>query len=237
MLLLTALLLAQPHADSTVVLKKCGSPVVPIGILFSAGSITVRLDGKGTPDTGSIAIQSMERGTPAGLRSALARQLPSCRFSLHGVDGAVRVSMQVRFDADLLRLSEVRIAEPGDSLGLPISPETQVPDDVVKFADPVLEERPANNCNVLIPRDAVTTTQDMARGIPPQPVMPNSGVVLMRYTVSAEGRVDRTSIQIDASPSPEKSRQAATLVSDCHWVPGRIDGRPVAVEIAQRQKI
>ncbi|MEO8030404.1 MAG: hypothetical protein ABJC74_00585 [Gemmatimonadota bacterium] len=245
MLFLTALLLVTP-VDSSLVLKKCGAPSIPVGIIFSGGTVSFSLSAAGVPDSSSIRILQVGNGSAEGLRSALTRQLPSCRFKSVRQHPEGRAEARVAFDADLLKIHDLKWADPADTDAVALGTERPETDEVVEFLADSLEERPANNCQVLIPRDAVTTKY---KGPPrdtkttvtewarprPEP-SPSGGTLLMRYIVSAEGRVDPDEIQIDATPGPTQSATARRIVSACRWVPGRIHGFPVAVRIAQRQK-
>ncbi len=244
-LILSALLLLATPIDSALALKKCGAPSMPIGIIFSSGTVTFALLAAGVPDSSSIRILQVANGSAAGLRSALTRQLPSCRFKSVSQHPNGRAKPRVAFDADLLKIYDLKWADPADIVTVVLATERPEADEVVEFMDDSLEERPANTCDVLIPRGPESTTRVGARdtkttvgpfGHEKRGPAPDGGVVLMRYIVSPEGRVDPDGVQIDATPGPSQSATARRILTACHWVPGRIHGFPVAVRIAQRQK-
>ena len=260
LVLATLAFLSAPSSDSLPTLKKCGPPVVPIGLMYAAGTATFEVNPKGQPDSATILIISMERGTPAGLRSALVRELPACRFSLksRSHEGAApRIRARVEFSAAAMAMTELALVDAADTTGLPIDVPATPPEEVVSFKDERLEERPvARDCDLLIPRDEVTTRQVVSgqtisnRPVtsidqlppsvlvapPPGSATPGGGEVLLRYVVSAAGRVDSASVEIVSAPTPALGAAASYRVTHCGWTPGRIQGRPVAVRISARER-
>ena len=261
LVLATLVALLSPAIDTLPTLRKCGPPAIPIGFMRSAGTVAFQLSAKGTPDTSTLVIIGVEQGSVGGLQSALVRELPSCRFSLGKQShdgGAIRVRAHVALNGDAMTLTDLGLAGEADTVGLPPEAARPATGEPVAFTDDRLEERPmAYRCDVLVPRDEVTTRQvvtgevvsnrpvmsiqELASlpGVVPMTGTPQlaAGEVLLRYVVSGAGLVDSASVEIVSAPSPAHAEAATFRVMHCAWVPGRIGGVPVAVRIAQRGRV
>ena len=70
----------------------------------------------------------------------------------------------------------------------------------------------------------------------PQLLRPNrmgESSVSLRFRVSAEGRVERESIQVLSSTEPELQAAVRRAILATRFRPGRVRGQPVAVWISQ----
>jgi hypothetical protein len=218
--------------DSLPSLKKCSAPRVPIGILLSGGTATFNVSPKGQPDSAMIAIRTVAGGTAAGLHSALVRQLPSCRFALgggHASPNGVRLTAHLSFTPGAMSVTDIGLVPLADTTGMPLDDSLPAADSVFDLADPRLEERPTMpHCGAASPQDAVTTE-------PPPAGLLAQGPVIIKYILSANGKVNEPSIEIVSTPSPERAKAARAGLSGCPWAPGRVRGIPVAVRIEDRR--
>jgi hypothetical protein len=229
LILTTLVLLTVPPGDSLPSLKKCNAPRIPIGVVFSAGTVTFAISDKGQPDSSTIVIHNVAGGTAAGLHSALARQLPRCRFT-SGSRHDRYLTAHASFTGSAIAITEIRAADPADSIGLPLNDSLPSAGEVVDQTDRRLEERPDRPyCGPASPQDAVTTERPSAGQFA-------EGPVVIKYIVLASGKVDEASIEIVASPSPERAKAGRVRITGCPWIPGRIRGVPVAVRITERQE-
>lgn len=237
-------------ADSLPEFTRCATPKVPVGAVASRGTVGFLVTKRGTVDSTSLEVLAMERGTEAGLRSALWRQLPRCRFRPAHVERRetdARVTAQVHFDLDTLRVTHLALAagaEPRiDTSG--VEPSIAA-GDTLTASDPRLEELPrAFDCR-LMARDVVVSKVRVDGRVvenPPAPLMPppgppglSPGEVVVTYVVPTEGKVQSEAIEVRRSPSNAHSSAARTRVSSCKWAPGRVAGIPVPVRIISLER-
>jgi hypothetical protein len=252
-LLLLSLLAPSGTMDSLPVLKKCGPPVAPVGIVSLTGTVAFEVTANGGPKIDDLSILEVTGTSAAELRSVLQRDLPACKFKpgKHWATGRIRMTLAIengvtRWGAIAPALS----ADSVDTVGIPLA-ATLGPADTLTFTDPRLEERPAAiQCsNRLVVRDEVVTKVRIDGrianvpppevSIPPPSSLPHQSTgeeVLLRYAVSPDGRVHLADVTVVQAPSPEYADRARAKVSDCVWVPGRVGGVPVPVRIASRER-
>jgi hypothetical protein len=133
------------------------------------------------------------------------------------------------FTGNVVAITEIRAADPADSIGLPLDDSLPSGGEVVDQADKRLEEKPLRPyCGPASPQDQVTTERPSAGQFA-------AGPVVIEFILGASGKVDETTIEIVSSPSPERAKAARGRITGCPWIPGRIRGVPVAVRITERQ--
>ncbi len=237
-------LLLPGVADTMPELRRCGTPQVPLGVVRSVGTAAFTVTRKGVADTGSLAILEMERGTPAGLRSALVRQLPSCRFRAARDgrrDADQRVVARIHFDRDTLRL-EMLEAITAESRGARADEPVTVAEDTLAGDDQRLEELPRRVSCRLVARDEIVTKVRVDGRIvdnPPIPMPPppdsrsrlSPGEALLAFVVPVNGQVEAGDISVLRSSSGAHATAGRDRISTCRWAPGRVAGTPVPVRV------
>ncbi|MEP6472186.1 MAG: hypothetical protein ABJC74_00590, partial [Gemmatimonadota bacterium] len=205
--------------------------------IFSAGYATFSLTDKGVPDTASIALPSLERGTPPGLRSALARQLPSCRFKISRSADRRRVRAHVAFTAGQLAITEIVPVPPDDSLGAAIVGLMPRPGVRYTIGDDSLEEKPDVGCDDVevisgeFSSNQPVSAQEIIHEIERRPH------VMIHFTVAPSGWVDTASIQFDASGIGQQAQVIKRRLMKCRWTPGRVHGWPVSVRMERSERL
>ncbi|HET8648603.1 MAG TPA: hypothetical protein VFL95_01065 [Gemmatimonadales bacterium] len=244
-------LLSGARPDSLPQLKKCGEANPPLGALTTSGMASFVVTRHGEVDTTSLVVWDVADGSGAGFRSALNRQLPACRFKAGRPDGhhddSVRVAVHIKFAPDSMRWGPFRRATAADLLQPAAAAPLVNAGEIIKYNDPRLEEQPiASLCRQdLIAVDEVVVRQRIdgqpvgeaepigLRGKRPPPVQ---GTVLLRFVILPNAKLDTASIVIDQASNPGAAAAARAKIRDCDWIPGRIGGIPVAVEIPDREQ-
>ena len=242
-------LAALGAADSLPGLRRCSRPKDPLGFVQSSGTVSFHVSKRGTVDIASLAVVSLTGGSVQGLRSALARQLPACRFrpaQENGRDSERSVVARVRFEIDTLRLeivgtSDSALALEPVALGISVSST-----DTVASTDSRLDELPRPfECRYESRDVVVTKVRVDGRFVenPPTPVpamlnpppMP-AGEALLAYVVPVSGKVDHSRIHVRRATSSTHASAGAARVASCKWAPGRVGGVPVAVRVSSLER-
>lgn len=238
-ILLAISLFSSP--DTSVTLRSCGSPREPIGTLRASGEVAFLLDRRGRVPPTSIRILDVTGSSADGLRSALIRQLPACKFEPDSrIDRWIRGT--VSFDGHTLSLQSSLIVEsPPDSVSF--SP-ILVADQIYDFSSPALEELPRLVSCQTITREEVTTRTriDGQVASPPPPPVPNlpprrkTGEVHLSYEVDQHGRISQNSFSLLGQGDPELVAAAVNRLRACRFAPGRIGGNPVSVRVTSLER-
>jgi hypothetical protein len=233
LLLLTSL--GATPSDSIIALHSCGKPRAPIGDLRASAQAALLIQPNGKVVLDSVRLASVQGSSVPGFISALQRQLPACRFDHPTLSkGNLWVLAFLTFRADTLILDSARVTESPSPAEVP----GPTPALALEYdrSSPALDERPrAQECATQT-RDIVVTkrsvngqiVEDPTSGSALPPKQP-TGVVLLEYLVTAEGRLDDNSYRLLRSTDPKLATLAAERLQTCRFAPGRVAGVPVAV--------
>jgi len=226
----------------TYPVKKCDAPKEPLGVLHAQGQVTYRLNFDGKVDTATLRVVSLRGISAAGLRSAAVRQLSGCRFdrTIDTVKGPVIVVDALGFDSATLVVSPATVV-PSTIATIDVPEHPKVPTDPMDAADSTIEERPRRiGCDQVADIPPFTglyrTRQDRDAAFAAWQRQ-NSGVVLAKVTVDADGRVQPNGIIITSSTNPPMNSLFVSVLASCRYVPARISGVPVATIVATRTGI
>lgn len=191
-------------------LRFCDRAALRLGYIDAVGQILYRIPLSGRPDTASIQVVSVSGVSAEGLRSAAGRYLATCRFDAartrHGPAPAL-VRQRLTFTSRKLQIAFVPPAD------LPAEhPDSAAPEVWSVFAAS-LDELP----------------RPLACRFPRLP----SGRIQLGFVVDSSGRCDPATVRVlQATPEALRAR-ASKIASACRFVPGRVRGTTVPVEVSQ----
>ena len=215
-------------------LDRCSTPREPLGVLTGGGEVRYELKHDGRPDTGSVSVLAVNGISAAGYRSAVVRQLSSCKMR-HPHQSPVMVRQAIRFDATHVTVDP---AVPADTSvpGLPIL-AVALPSGTIEGTDHLLEEIPRYvRCDrhPAPPPGRQTMTfrsREEMEAFLARDARDLSGTVRARLVVDPAGRVIRDSITVLSTNNPNVTNNAITYFASCHYTPGRIAGAPVQTAV------
>jgi TonB family protein len=235
--LLSAVQVLLPHRSTAqepaVRLERCERPRAPLGVLTLEGEIAFQLRDRAHPDTASVTVLRVSGSSAPGMRSAMVRLLPACRFrrATSPADG-LWILTAITLDSSRFEIGDpiVLSVPPVDSLSA--GPDSAAPGagEVVDADHPLLDERPrALKCKL-----PAATSENMGGTIGEnrwqwQERARRQGIVRLSFVVDSTGRVSRDSIQVRESPHPWLNTRAIGLVASCRFAPGRLQRHAVAV--------
>lgn len=239
MLLTLPALAASLSAQASYPVRKCDTPKEPLGVLHAQGQVSYVMSREGWPDTASLRVVS-ERGiSAAGLRSAAARVLSACRFdrSHDTTTAAVFVVDAIGFDSATTAVTPATVIESlaGEKVE---RPRVIMPVDPLDISDSTIEERPRRiSCDPAadVPdfTGAYRTRQDAEAALA-QWRRQNSGYLTARITINEDGRIAPEGIHVITSTNPPLIDAFIHLLVSCRYVPARISGIPVPVNLVTR---
>lgn len=226
------LAVARPARAQTYGVDKCRPSSAGIGAVVATGRVRYTLGGDGTPDTASLGVLAVDRISPAGYHSVVARLLSGCK--MHHPDAALAVVQMVRFDTGGAHLTPAAAAA-ADDVPLPLQPTPPAVTGPVDASDSTLEEHPSWITCDRPPRTQPPTTtgrgtaaeQNMFAAASPM----NSGMVTARLLIGADGRVMKDSLTLVSSDNPQNTSNLLRALASCRYAPGRIGGTPVATRL------
>lgn len=224
--------------DQPIGFKKCSAPKVPIGLVRGSGELLFDVSAKGKPDTSTIQVLSATGISPAGLRSAVGRQLSACEFDAKKAHlaGVTRVRQAWSFEDTKTRFGGAIRSDTGTAMLLAAAalPSEPIPDTAA-----ILEERPrALACNGGPPM--LPPGGDLMSG--PDPSLATSTPVTeatatFELTIDTTGKVIPGSVRTLQSSDPSAADGMARNYTYCRYVPGRIGGIPVQTVMVEKMAL
>ena len=240
----TAMLLALPvlvfHApdgvppDPIISLERFREPIQPLGEVSGTGVVRTVLSPDGRPDTARIEVGFAKGLSPGGVLSIARRQLPACKFRIEPKPRSPLVVLQ-QIVLDSNGLSIRTIPAEGRAFTPLEVPIPALPTEPVEEGDPILEEKPRTLECQNGPREQIVTTGPVSRGdleaMQREMQRANTGEATFTFVVDTGGRFVTGSVTVLSSTSPSITQRAVRLYQDCQYVPGRIQGVPVATRV------
>ena len=224
--------------DQPLGFKKCSAPKVPIGRVRGSGELLFDISAKGKPDTSTIQVLSATGISPAGLRSAVGRQLSACEFNTKDahLTGITKVRQAWSFEDMKTRFGGAIPSDTGTAMLLTtaVLPSGPIPDTAA-----ILEERPrplaCNGGPPMLPPGG-----DLMSG--PDPSMETSAPVTeatatFELTIDTTGKVIPGSVRTLQSSAPLTTDGMARNYSYCRYAPGRIGGIPVQTTVVEKMAL
>ena len=215
--------------DQPLGLKKCSDPKVPIGLVHGSGELRFDISAKGKPDTSTIEVLSVTGISPAGLRSAVGRQLSACEFNTKDahLTGVTRVRQGWSFEGPRTRFGGAIKSDTGTAMALtPMTP----PADPVPDSSAVLEEHPrwlSCRSNAQPGTPDAGGSADVSAGTS----------VWVQFVVDSTGKVVPSTVHAVESNDLVASNTAVQDYTGCRYVPGRIGGAPVQTVMLVRDLV
>lgn len=215
--------------DQPLGFKKCSAPKVPIGLVRGSGELLFDISAKGKPDTSTIEVLSVTGISPAGLRSAVGRQLSACEFDTKQAHlaGVTKVRQGWSFEGPRTRFGGAIKADTGTVMALmPMTPPT----DPVPDSSAALEEHPR----------WLSCRSDAQPGAPDAGGNTDASAgtsVWVQFVVDSAGKVVPSTVHAVESNDLVASNTAVQDYTGCRYVPGRIGGVPVQTVMLVRDLV